>query len=107
MDEVSLLLPDKKGVPQGRKYEAGQYLPGAGVFTQEAEAMGQQEHPEAEDGQTFDQSTKPGGTGRGQPQDEVDAGRFEERHQLRALALDHRDRRNHLCPVIFEMAMVS
>ena len=60
MAEVSLLLPDEKGVPQGGEDEASQDLAGTGVVTQEAEAVSQQEHPQAEDGQTLDEGAEPG-----------------------------------------------
>lgn len=50
MDEVALLLPDEKGIPQSRKDETSQNLTGAGVITEEAESMSQQKDPQAEDG---------------------------------------------------------
>lgn len=39
MNEVTLLLPDEEGIAQGREDEAGQDLAGAGVGTEEAEAV--------------------------------------------------------------------
>lgn len=41
VDKVALLLPDEKGVAQGREDEAGQDFAGAGVSAQEAEAVRQ------------------------------------------------------------------
>lgn len=87
MNEVALLLPDEKGVAQGREDEASQDLAGAGVGAQEAEAVCQQEDPQAKDGQTLDEGTEPRRAGGGQPQDKVNAGRLKERHQLGPLAL--------------------
>lgn len=60
MNEVTLLLPDEKGITQSRKDETGQDLAGIGVSTEKAEAMGQQKNPQAEDGQTFDKGAEPG-----------------------------------------------
>lgn len=48
--------------------------------------MSQQENPETENGQTFNKGTEPRRAGGGQPEHKVDAGGFEERHQLRAFA---------------------
>lgn len=62
MNEVALLLPDEESVTQRRKDKSGEDLAGTGVSPQEAEAMRQQKHPEAEDGQTFDKCAKPGWT---------------------------------------------
>lgn len=87
MDEVSLLLPDEKGITQSWKDETSQNLAGAGVSTEEAESMSQQKHPQAEDGQTFDKGTEPGRARGGQPQDEVNTGCLEERHQFGTFAL--------------------
>lgn len=87
MDEVALLLPDEKGVAQSGEDEPRQDLAGTGTSAEEAEAVSQQEHPQAEDRQTFDEGAEPGWGGGGQPQHEVDAGGFEERHQLWAFAL--------------------
>lgn len=39
VNEVTLLLPDKKGIAQGREDEASQDLAGTGVGTKEAEAV--------------------------------------------------------------------
>lgn len=88
VDKVALLLPDEKGITQSRKDEASQDLAGIGVSTEEAKAMCQQKHPQAEDGQTFDQCAEPGRAGGGQPQDKVHTGCLEEWHQLRAFTLD-------------------
>lgn len=88
VDEVALLLPDEKGVAQSGEDEARQDLPRAGVSAQEAEAVRQQEDPQAEDGQTFDQGAEPGGAGGGQPQNKVHAGGLEERHQLGSFTFD-------------------
>lgn len=88
MDKVALLLPDEKGVAQSREDEASQDLSRTGMSTQEAEAMRQQEDPQAEDGQTFDEGAEPGGAGRGQPQDKVHTGGLEEWHQLGSLTFD-------------------
>lgn len=88
MDEVALLLPDEKGITQSRKDETGQDLAGAGVSAKEAETVGQQKDPQAEDGQTFDQSAEPGWARGGQPQDKVHTGCLEEWHQFGAFALD-------------------
>lgn len=88
MDEVALLLPDEKGVAQSGEDEASQDLSRAGMSTQEAEAVRQQEDPQAEDGQTFDQGAEPGGTGGGQPQDKVHTGGLEEWHQFRSFTFD-------------------
>lgn len=54
MNEVALLLPDEEGIAQSRKDETGQDLAGTGASTEKAEAVGQQKHPQAEDGQAFD-----------------------------------------------------
>lgn len=78
MAEVTLLLPDEEGISQGREYEAGQDLPGTGVGTQEADAMGKEEDPQAEDGQTLDECTEPGGAGGRQPEHKVHTGCLEE-----------------------------
>lgn len=88
MDEVALLLPDEEGIAQSGEDEASQDLPRAGMSAQEAEAVCQQEDPQAEDGQTFDQGAEPGGTGGGQPQDKVHTGGLEERHQLGSFTFD-------------------
>ena len=97
MAEVALLLPDEERVAEGGEDEAGQDLTGVGVRPQEAEPVGQEEDPEAEDGQTLDEGAEPGGAGGGQPQHEVHAGGLEEGHQLGALALHlQRSQEDHI-----------
>lgn len=44
--------------------------------------MGQEKDPETENGQTFNKGTEPRRAGGGQPQHKIDAGGFEEWHQL-------------------------
>lgn len=88
VDEVTLLLPDEKGITQSWKDKTSQDLAGAGANTEEAESMSQQENPQAEDGQTFDEGTEPRWAWGGQPQDKVYTGWLEEWHQFRDFTLD-------------------
>lgn len=49
--------------------------------------MSQKEDPQAEDGQTFDEGTEPGGAGSWQPEDKIDTSGFKEGHQFGAFTL--------------------